>query len=65
MITVVHADTGDWVAIYRDGKLVDQGHSFQEEQLLRLLGIEHKAIYNADVGATGWKFPPILEEVAA
>lgn len=61
MITLVRNDDGDWVALYKDGRLVDQGHSFQEERLLTLLEIEHETIY-ADPEATGLMFPATLEE---
>jgi len=41
MIHVIRSEDYDWIAVYRDGKLLDQNHSIQEEDLLRLLGIEY------------------------
>lgn len=63
MITIVQDDGGDWIGIYRDGRLVDEGHSFSESAVLRLLGIKHEVIYVADVGRGG-RLPWLLEEVA-
>lgn len=37
---VVRSQDGDWIAIYRDGVMLEQGHSIQEEDLLRLLGLD-------------------------
>lgn len=36
---IVRSEEGDWIALYKDGKLLHQGHSIQEEELLSLLGI--------------------------
>jgi hypothetical protein len=60
---VVHANTGDWVGIYKDGKLVGQGHSFFEHDLLQLLGLPGEVIHDADVEATGWSLPDDLADV--
>lgn len=63
MVTLVYADTGDWVAVYLDGELVDQGHSFQEDRLLTLLGIEVKTRYDVSAEANGWQFPQRLDSL--
>jgi hypothetical protein len=63
MITIVNDHEGDWVAIYRDGKLLGQSHSFQEGSLLDLLGIEHKEIWDGNAEETGFRFPDYLGEV--
>lgn len=39
-ITFVDDHSDEWIGIYIDGKLVGQGHSFQPEQVLQLLGID-------------------------
>lgn len=63
-LMLVYSSTGDWIALYRDGRLVDQGHSFQEDKLLSLLGIEHEAKYDVDL-EPGWLFPPTYAELEA
>jgi hypothetical protein len=40
MITIVRDSGGEWIAVYKDGKLLIQGHSIQEEDLLRILEID-------------------------
>ena len=46
MITIVHNDHGDWVGIYNEnGKLLDQQHSFDESQILKLVGVDHILIH--------------------
>lgn len=37
---VVRSMDYDWIELWRDGVLLHQGHSIQEEELLRLLDIE-------------------------
>lgn len=39
------ADMGDWIGIYVDGRLVDEGHSLGEERTLDAVGI----IYTEEV----------------
>lgn len=56
-IHVVFAeDTGDWVGLYSDGKLVAQGHSFSEREVLEHLGIPFRFV-RANVEATGYELP--------
>jgi len=62
MITVVNDEGGDWVAIYRNGKLLDQKHSFQEAELLRLVDVAVETIWDADASEHGF-FPTNLEDV--
>lgn len=40
MIHVIKSDEGDWIGVYKDGKLVDEGHSLETVDLLRQLGFE-------------------------
>jgi hypothetical protein len=42
MITIVRDSGGDWIAVYKDDKLLMQGHSIQEEDLLRILEIDYR-----------------------
>jgi len=44
--TLVDAD--DWVGLYRDGKLIGQGHSFRVRDVFELLNIDLKIIYPDD-----------------
>lgn len=61
-VAFVHAD--DWVAMYVDGALVAQGHSLQEETVVRLLTGENPtsvwAQYQADEEGS---FPDKFEDV--
>jgi hypothetical protein len=61
-IAVVYGESGDWVAIYKDGKLLDQKHSFEEAEVLRLVGVEIEVIDCADIEEGGF-FPDKLEDV--
>lgn len=63
MITLVHDDQGDWIAVYKDGKLLDQGHSFDESSLLRLLGIKYESYWEIDIESYGFRFPDSLNEI--
>jgi len=60
-ITIVHVE--DWVGVYRDGKLLDQGHSFQEEQLLRVLGIEAESFWVEPADSAADALPPELSQL--
>jgi hypothetical protein len=40
MYHVLRSVDYDWIALYHDGILLTQGHSIQEEELLRVLGLE-------------------------
>lgn len=51
-IQLVYGDSGDWVGLYKDGKLVAQKHSFQEDDLLRHLDIYYEAIYDVPTYGT-------------
>lgn len=44
-IRLVRSNEGDWIGLYRDGKLLGEGHSFGASELLSLLGIEHETIF--------------------
>jgi hypothetical protein len=44
--TLVDAD--DWVGLYRDGKLVSQGHRFTIRDVFELLNIDLKVLYPDD-----------------
>lgn len=62
-VTVVYAeDTGDWVALYRDGVRVAEGHSLSEGELMRALGVEFE-IVRASAEDNGWRFPDRLEDL--
>lgn len=63
MITLVHDNEGDWVALYKDGKLLDQGHSFDEAKLLSLLGLKYESYYDIDPEPFGFQFPSDLGEI--
>lgn len=48
MITLRHQD--DWIAVYKDGELVEEGHSCDLQRGLRALGI---AFDDVDMEALG------------
>jgi hypothetical protein len=50
---VVRSPDYDWIALYHDGALLTEGHSIQEEDLLRVLGIDftHQEFDFAEHGA--------------
>lgn len=49
---IVRSEDYDWIALYHDGILLHQGHSIQEEDLLRILGIDfgHQVLPLAEMG---------------
>ncbi len=64
MITFVYDhEEGDWVAVYRDGVLIEQGHSVNARHLLERLGVEVEVIEDGDVEQTGYQFPAYLSLV--
>lgn len=38
---IIRSEDYDWIGLYRDGKLLHEGHSIQEEDLLKILGLEY------------------------
>ena len=36
-ITILNSSDGYWVALYLEGKLIDEGHSLREDMLLTLI----------------------------
>lgn len=63
-VVLVHDHGGDWVALYRDGRLVAQGHSFEAGELLKLVDVQVETIY-ADAEQTGFRFPTLITDVVA
>jgi len=61
--TLVQNDQGDWIGLYKDGKLIAEGHSFQESQLLNLVGVTHDLIWDVEVPENMGGFPDTLDEV--
>lgn len=62
-ITLVYADEGDWVGFYKDGRLVEEAHSFDESEVLRLAGIEHET-RRIDFAANNMgRCPPDLRDI--
>lgn len=63
--TLVSNDQGDWIGLYGpDGRLIAEGHSFQESELLRLVGVAHDRVEDVDLSDLG-RLPESLGEVAA
>jgi hypothetical protein len=40
-IKLVYSESGDWVGVYANGKLLHEGHDISPSMLLEVLGIEH------------------------
>lgn len=53
MLTIRHADSGDWIGVYIDGRLVYQGHDIEPGHLLDLAGVEHREEHNVPLEASG------------
>lgn len=49
-LTIVQLD--DWVGVYRDGKLLDEGHSFHYSLLLHWAGADFE-ILRGDLSSSG------------
>ena len=64
-VKLLFADEGDWVGLYVDGKLVDQGHTLSANQILDAVKIEHEEV-GMEFAANGWRScPPTYAEVEA
>lgn len=61
MITIVRAD--DWVGIYVDGELKTENHSLDEDDLLDVLGIEHKVVWADEYLNKRGRCPQDLKDV--
>lgn len=61
MITIVQAD--DWMAVYKDGTIVYQGHSISPSYLLFVLGIKYEQIEAQGYADSFGHFPVDLSEV--
>ena len=59
-IVIVHDNSGDWVGIYVDGKLVREDHSIQEEDVLDAIGIPNKSVW---VDMEDSRLPENLDEI--
>ncbi len=60
-ITFVNSEDGDWVGVYLDGKLVQQDHSLDCDDILDILKIEYKSYWvNMEDGS---RLPGDLAEV--
>jgi hypothetical protein len=63
-ITIVNDTTyGDWMAIYQDGKLLDQDHSFSAADFARLTGLEVEFKDAATADQNEKLFPEKLEDL--
>ena len=51
---IIRSPDYDWIALYRDGKLLHQGHSIQEEDLVKLLGFEYGHTEGTDEQFEEW-----------
>lgn len=62
-VNLLHSEDHDWVGIYVDGKLVDEGHSFTPEMVLEAIGVKHQSL-DIDFEAADWgRCPATYAEV--
>ncbi len=59
-ITLIYDNSGDWVGIYVDGKLLAENHNYQEDDLLSHLEIEYDVHW---VDMPGSRLPENLEDI--
>lgn len=61
---IIRSEDYDWIALYRDGKRLYQGHSIQEEDLLKMLGFDcgHTVAGEAQFDEWGGRCPYNLPE---
>lgn len=59
---VIRSEDYDWIALYHDGVCLHQGHSIQEEDLLKLLGIDatHQVANQDQFDEWGGQAPEVL-----
>ncbi len=60
---IIRSEDYDWIALYKDGKCLHQGHSIQEEDMLKLLGIEatHEVASDEQFNKWGNMAPEVLK----
>ena len=64
-VNFLHSEDHDWVGIYVDGKLVDEGHSFTPEMVLEAIGAKHQSL-TMDFEVADWgRCPATYAEVEA
>lgn len=52
-ITIVKSETGEWMGLYRNGKLILENHSIDLDEGLRALGIDFLTIRSYDMRDDG------------
>lgn len=52
MVTIVNDDTGDWLGVYLDGRLVYENHSVTPARLLEAVGLPVESL-QVDLEAHG------------
>jgi hypothetical protein len=63
MYTLVRNDDGDWIGLYGpNGKLIQEGHSFESSELLELVGVEHDLIWDVALPEDTDRLPDTLAE---
>jgi hypothetical protein len=64
-VNLLHSEDHDWVGIYVDDKLVEEGHSFTPEMVLEAIGVKHQSL-DIDFEAADWgSCPRTYAEVEA
>lgn len=62
-VFLLRADAGDWIGIYVDGKLVNEGHSLSESAVLEAVEVDFDGAI-VDFDKLNWgRCPETLEEV--
>jgi hypothetical protein len=60
-VTVVQCD--DWIALFVDGKKVIEGHSLNETDIFRAIGVEMRCIWLEDEWVEEHGFPETLDNL--
>ena len=63
-VKVLKAKAGDWVGLYVDGRLINEGHSLSVDQVLSAVGVSYEAVEADFEMAFGGKCPEDFSDVA-
>lgn len=47
-IIIVRSTEGDWMCVYRDGKLLKENHSFRIDEVLEMLEIDYEIVEKSE-----------------
>ncbi|MEP0825825.1 MAG: hypothetical protein HRF40_10085 [Nitrososphaera sp.] len=61
-VTILDAD--DWIGVYLDGILIEEGHSFRLQDILSKIGVENTTVWHEgdDLDKFGGHCPALIED---